>query len=323
MAEAAQAGKKRNKTMIDERMEKMSECFERLRPRINDAIAKTDLEAVFSKLKELREPTIVTGVGGSSVVSALFAKVIENKNHIICTEMMPRDLLYRDLSGYKNVVACSYSGGNIGVRASFDNDLKHYLFSANVKDFAEPIHYIIEDEEWSFVSIAGTLVPMAILFLYYTDNNVDLLNEILDQSEAFDIDPAAEIYEIMFGYENAVSATLLDSGITEGRLGASVLHEKYNYCHGRSQLNECMHNDMVYYVRNSELDELFIKELPDYYKHVIFVPCKYEDTVIGDFHTSWLSMQLVRQIAEAKGKDISEKNVPDISEILYTFKGRM
>lgn len=324
MAAAAQDGRKEGSgNMIDERMEKMSECFRKLKPRIMDSIEKTDLEEVFAKLRELKEPTIVTGVGGSSVVSSFFSEVIENKNHIICTEMMPRDLLYRDLSGYKNVVACSYSGGNIGVKASFDNDLKHYLFSANRKDFAEAIQYVVEDEEWSFVSIAGTLVPMSILFLYYTDNNMDLLNEILEQSMSFEIDPSNKVYEVMHGYENHVSAKLLESGIIEGSLGAAILHEKYNFCHGRSQLNESMHNDMIFYDGNSELDELYRKEMPKYYKHVIFVPKKYDDCVIADFHTAWLSMQLVRQIAEAQGRDISEKNVPDISEVMYTYKGGM
>ena len=66
--------------MIDERMEKMSECFKKLRLRINDAIAKTDLDAVFSKLRELKEPTIVTGVGGSSVVSAFLLCLLANSS---------------------------------------------------------------------------------------------------------------------------------------------------------------------------------------------------------------------------------------------------
>ena len=309
--------------VTDERMEKMEYCFSRLKPRIWDCVSKSDLEGIFGKLKEIDTPSIVTGVGGSSVVSLFFSKVIENKNHVICTEMMPRDLLYRDLSGYENVIACSYSGNNIGVSASFDNDLKHYLFSANRKDFAESIRYLVEDEEWSFVSIAGTMVPMTILFLYYTDNNTGLLKEILSEEISFDIDPSCEVYEIMHGYENQVSARLLESGITEGSLGAAVLHEKYNYCHGRCQLSTVMGNDLICFEDDSELNDLYMKQLPALYKRIIRLPRKYDDPVIADFHTSWLALQLVRQIAEAKGRDISEKNVSDVSEILYTYKGRM
>lgn len=309
--------------IVDERMEKMADCFDRLKPRIWDSVKKTDLEDVFNRLSELKEPTIVTGVGGSSVVSLFFSKVIENKNHVICTEMMPRDLLYRDLTEYRNVVACSYSGNNIGVTASFNNGRKHYLFSANKKDFARAIQYVVEDEEWSFVSVAGTLVPMAILLLYYTDNNVELLKEILDEEVKFDIDPSKDVYEIMFGYENQVSARLLESGITEGSLGTAVPHEKYNYAHGRCQLNAVMDNDLIYFRQDSELDALYEKELSDFYKHIIYIPKKYDDPVIADFYTSWLSMQLVRQIAQAKSRDISEKKVPEISEVLYTYRGKM
>ncbi len=309
--------------ITDERMEKMEYCFSRLKPRIWDSISRSNLEEIFGKLKDINRPSIVTGVGGSSVVSLFFSKVIENRNHVICTEMMPRDLLYRDLSGYENVIACSYSGNNIGVSASFDNDLKHYLFSANQKDFAESIRYTVRDEEWSFVSIAGTFVPISILFLYYTDNDTGLLKEILEEKISFEIDPSCSIYEVLYGYENQVSARLLESSITEGSLGAAILHEKYNYCHGRCQLNTVMNNDLIYFQDKSELNDLYMKLLPGFYRNIIKIPKKYDDAVIADFHTAWLSMQLVRQIARAKGRDISEKNVLDVSEVLYTYKGGM
>ena len=309
--------------MINEKMETMEVCFGKLNSRILKAVEDTDLNEVFEKLSELKEPTIVTGVGGSSVVSAFFSKVIENKNHVVCTEMMPRDLLYRDLSGYRNVVACSYSGNNIGVTSSFENDLNHYLFSASRKDFARSIHYSIKDPEVSFVSVAGTMVPLAILFLYYTDNNMELLKEILSEKVHFEIDPSCSVYEIMFGYENRISARLLESSITEGSLGIPVLHDKYNYCHGRYQMNEVMNNDLIYFVRNTELDELYLKELRDYYGHIIFIPQKYDDPVIADFNTAVVCMQLLKEIAEAQGKDICRKDVPDKGQLFYTFKGKM
>lgn len=309
--------------MLNEKMETMEYCFGRLNSRVLDVIRDTDLDDVFEKLKGLTEPTIVTGVGGSSVVSAFFSKVIENKNHIICTNMMPRDLLYRHIKGYRNVVACSYSGNNIGVRNSFANDLNHYLFSANKKENINSIQYVVNDPEISFISVAGTLMPMAVLFLYYTDNNVELLKEMLNSDAEFDVDPENEIYEIMFGYENRVSARLLESTITEGALGVPLLHDKYNYCHGRYQLNVVMKNDLIYFVRDTELDELYLKELKNCYDRIITIPQKYEDPVIADFHTVVLCFKFLKKMAEAKGTDFCRKDVPDHGQRFYTFRGKM
>lgn len=309
--------------MLNERMETMEYCFGRLNSRIISVIKDTDLNEVFEKLRGLDEPTIVTGVGGSSVVSAFFSKVIENKNHVICTDMMPRDLLYRDLKGYRNVVACSYSGNNIGVRASFENDLNHYLFSANKKDGINSIQYVVSDPEVSFISVAGTMMPLAVLFLYYTDNNVELLKEILASDAEFNIDPDNMVYEIMFGYENLVSARLLESTITEGALGVPLLHDKYNYCHGRYQLNVIQKNDLIYFVRDTALDELYLKELKECYDRIICIPQKYQDPIIADFHTAILCFKLLKKIAESKETDFCRKDVPDHGQMFYTFKGKM
>lgn len=309
--------------MLNEKMETMEACFGKLYKRITDAINDTDLDAAFAILASLREPTVVTGVGGSAVVSSFFSKVIENKNHVICTDMMPRDLLYRDLTGYRNVVACSYSGNNIGVKASFNNDLAHYLFSANRKEDVPSIQYVIKDPEVSFISVAATMVPLTVLFLYYTDGNTNLLKEILDCRLDADPDPDNCVYEIMYGYENKASVTLLESTITEGSLGAAVLHDKYNYCHGRYQLNTVSKNELIYFVQDSELDRIYLEELKKCYDRIIMIPKKYDDPVIADYHTAVLCFQLLKKMAEAKGADFCRKDVPDHGQLFYTFKGKM
>jgi len=103
--------------------------FDLLEKRVNDAIWKTDLEYIRSELRKIKEPTIVSGVGGSSVVSDFCSKVLNKKNEIIAINSEPRDFVYRNLNGFKNVIACSYSGNNYGVQLSFNNNLKHYLLS--------------------------------------------------------------------------------------------------------------------------------------------------------------------------------------------------
>ena len=78
-----------------------------LKRRVEDAFDKTDLEYIRKSLLELKEPTIVSGVGGSSVVSGFGAKVLNRKNNIITIDSEPRDFIYQNLSGFKNVISCS------------------------------------------------------------------------------------------------------------------------------------------------------------------------------------------------------------------------
>ena len=303
--------------------ETMDYCFSRLEERINDAIERTDIQELFNNLKGIDTPTIATGVGGSGIVSSYFCKVLSAKNSIICTDVTPRDLLYKPLNGYKNVIACSYSGKNIGVKASFSNDLKKYLFSINTIDGTVPLQYRVGDEEESFVSVAGTLIPMSLLFLYYTDGDINLLKDILHSDFSWDCIPSSKVVEVLYGYEQCTAAKLLESTMTEGGLAAPVLHDKYDYCHGRCKLNDSQNNDLIYFRSKNELDDLFMKELPIFYDSVTVLNSRYTDIVINDFYLSYATLLLCKKMAEAEGKDLSKKIVPDISEKLYLFNGQL
>ena len=303
--------------------ETMSYCFSRLEDRIFGAIDSTDLISFFDALRGISTPTLVTGAGGSSVAALYLSKVISAKNNTICTEVMARDMLYMPLDGYENVVSCSYSGKNIGVKATFRNDLKKYLLSANTKEGTIPLQYKVNDEELSFISFAGTLIPMSLLFLYYTDGDIDLLKEIMHTEFTWDQLPDSKVIEILYGYEQATAARFLESTLTEGALAAPVLHEKYNYCHGRCKLNDDQKNDLLYFAADNELDNLFKKELPDFYSSVTVLEGKYQDQVVNDFYHTYQAMMLCKAVAESKGKDLSKKIVPEISEKLYLYRGEM
>ncbi len=303
--------------------ETMDFCFAHLKQRVLDSVELTDTAGLFEELSGIRGNTLVTGVGGSSVVSAYFAKVLEKKNHICCTDVFPRDLLYRDLSGYRNAAACSYSGKNIGVDAAFSNDLNHYLFSGSTRESVHSLQYTVHDEEMSYVSFAGTLIPMALLLLYYTDNDLDLLHQILDREPVFDAVPERDVTEILYGYENTVSAKFLESALTEGGLSAPVMHEMYNYCHGRCRLNDAYHNDLIYFAGNSGLDDVYQSELPGFYPFVMRMDRKHEDDIINEFAMTYECMYLCRKMAEQRGRDLSRKIVPEISEVLYTYHGKL
>lgn len=146
--------------------------FDFLKARVIDSLDNTDLEFIRSELSKLSEPTLFSGVGGSSVVSEFGAKVINTKNGIISVNSEPRDFLYRNYGEFRNVVACSYSGNNYGVELAFLKGLRKYLLSNNSFDDSD-VTYLkygtTIDKERSFISLGATLIPISILMNYYLD----------------------------------------------------------------------------------------------------------------------------------------------------------
>ena len=143
-------------------MEKnMKENFEKLERRVFDSLYNTDLEKINYELSRIEGPTLISGVGGSSVVSEYASKVLNIKNHIITRNTEPRDLRYINTNLYKNVLACSYSGNNYGVELAFLNNLKHYLLASKVNNTRDitNLTYTCLDQEKSFISLAATLIP--------------------------------------------------------------------------------------------------------------------------------------------------------------------
>ena len=63
-------------------MEKnMKVNFEFLKERVIDSLNNTDLERINYELSKLDGPTLVSGVGGSSVVSEYASKILSNKKN--------------------------------------------------------------------------------------------------------------------------------------------------------------------------------------------------------------------------------------------------
>ena len=96
---------------------------------------------VYYELSKINGPTLVSGVGGSSVVSEYASKVLAEKNHIITRNTEPRDFKYIDINLYKNVLTCSYSGNNYGV------DFTHtFIVPADVPSGAKFLYWEREDD---------------------------------------------------------------------------------------------------------------------------------------------------------------------------------
>ncbi len=277
--------------------------FIKLQERVLDSLEKTDLIKIKSILSSIKEPTLVSGVGGSAVVSLFLSKILSVKNNIICENVTARDLIYKNLTCFKNIMACSYSGNNYGVVSSFNNNLNKYLLSRKFKEGVTNINYSSIDIEESFISLSSTLIPMSILLAYYLDNDIDIIKEILNSTPEFHFSDS-NIYEVLSGYETNTASKFIESTLTESGIGIPIVHDKYDYCHGRSTLSYNYNSNLILLNTNSELDELY-------------------NSITDNYYFTYLSMLLCKQIADAKKKDLSIVDYSPLVKKLYYFKGEM
>jgi hypothetical protein len=299
--------------------DKMNDCFATLKDKVEYAIANTDLDLFFRKLDEIEGPTLVCGVGGSSVVASFLAKVLREKKHIVSTFAFPRDLKYMDLTPYRNVISVSYSGNNIGAEVMFQTDLKKYLLTGNERDDCDNIVYHMIRED-SYVSISATIVPLSLILLWYR-NDPDIVREILNEEIRSDSDNS--FYEVMSGYETSTASVMLESSITESGMAACVVHDKYNYCHGRINLSRHSNADLIFFKMDNELDDLLYENLKNHFRKIITISRKYEDDVINDYYATLISLKLIREIANNKGTDISDMKELADNDVFYRFNGEM
>ena len=307
-------------------MEKsMKTNFEFLKERVVDSLNSTDLEFIRNELSKLEEPTLFSGVGGSSVVSEFGTKVINAKNAIVSVNSEPRDFIYRNNNAFKNVVACSYSGNNYGVELSFLRGLKKYLLSNNSFDEKDVTYLKYDtniDKERSFISLGATLIPVSILMDYYLNGRDNPMLESIEEA-SFDFDLESDIYEIYSGYDTSTSSKYLESTMVESGIGIPIVHDKYAYCHGRSTLGINYNGTAIYYNRNTEFDKLMLEELKQYYSRIITIDSKYEDQILDDYQMLIQSMYLSKYIAEKKNKDLSKVEYSPIVKKLYKYKGKI
>lgn len=307
-------------------MEKnMKTNFDFLKERVIDSLDNTDLDYIRNVLSQLDEPTIFSGVGGSSVVSEFGAKVINTKNDIVSVNSEPRDFLYRNNSAFRNVIACSYSGNNYGVELSFLEELRKYLLSNNSFDNDEVTYLKYNtaiDKERSFISLGATLIPVSILMNYYLDgknsNMLDCIEEV-----SFDFDLGSDIYEIFSGYDTSTASKYLESTMVESGIGIPIVHDKYSYCHGRSTLGINYNGVAIYYNRNTEFDKMMLEELKQYYSRIIIIDTKFQDQILDDYQMLIQSMYLTKYIAEKKSKDLSKVEYSPIVKKLYRYNKKI
>ncbi len=306
-------------------VENMQINFDLLRERIVDSLKHTDLEFIRNELSKLLEPTVFCGVGGSSVVSEFAAKVINQKNGVLTVNSEPRDFIYRNNDSFRNVVACSYSGNHYGIEMSFSNDLKKYLLSSHLFDDANVtyLNYITTiAKEQSFISLGTTLIPVSILMDYYLKGNNHLMLDLIEK-KGFSFDTKSNIYEIFSGYDTSAASKYLETTMVESGIGIPIVHDKYDYCHGRSTLNRNYDGIAVYYNRNTEFDKMLLEELKRYYRTIVVIDSKFQDQILDDYQMLIQSMYLTKYIAEKKSMDLSAVNFSPMVKRLYKYYGEI
>ena len=303
-------------------MEKnMKENFEKLERRVIDSLNTTDLDRINYELSKLDGPTLVSGVGGSRVVSEYASKIIAHKNNIITRNTEPRDFNYMNIKPYKNVLACSYSGNNYGVEEAFLNDLKHYLLASKVNDREDitNLTYNCEDKEKSFISLGATLIPCSVLLNYYLNDKDRIIDSL--SSYDFNFDTKCDAYEIFSGFETSIASEFLNSTMVESGIGIPIVHDKYSYCHGRSTASTVNNNIAIYFNGHRELDDVLLEELPKYYKDVIVLDSSANP--FSEYQLLLKCMYLTKYIAESKEKDLSGVDYNPIVKKLYKYNGKM
>ena len=306
-------------------MEKnMKVNFEFLKERVVDSLNNTDLDFIRRELSKLEEPTLFSGVGGSSVVSEFGTKVINAKNKIITVNSEPRDFIYRKNDSFKNVIACSYSGNNYGVELSFLKKLKKYLLSNNSFDDKEVTYLQYNttiDKERSFISLGASLIPISILMNYYLDGNNEFLENI--ETSSFPLSLDGDIYEIFSGYDTNTASKYLESTMVESGIGIPIVHDKYSYCHGRSTFGINYKGIAIYYNRNTEFDRMMLEELKKYYRVIIIIGSRFEDPILDDYQMLIQSIYLTKHIDQERQKDLSKVKHSLIVEKLYRYNGQI
>ncbi len=313
-------------------MEKiMQENFDLLKKRIIDTHEVSDLKGIKDKIKSIKGNTICVGAGGSNVVANYASKVISklNGNLVLC--MMPRDLEHINLANFDNVLIASYSGKGKAVDLALNNKLNKYLLSNNdIKyDGVTNITYnnTIEKEN-SFISLAATLMPMSILLKTYMGlrdpHYISIIEEMFDKVKV-NI-KWNDIYEIIGGIENSTVIKYLESTMVESGIAVPVVHDKYDFCHGRSTLSYKNNSGLIYLDnRNKEIDKLILSEAKKYYNEVITLNGYYPspDELTDEFYMTLQAMYLNKKLAENKDEDLSGVDHSPLVYKLYNFKGTM
>ncbi len=304
----------------------MEENFKLLFDRIIDTLEKTDLIKIKNQLENIKGNTVFIGSGGSKVVATFASKILNGSN-----VKSSRDLNYMGLNNIDNIMIFSYSGIGYTIENLLKNNKKIYLFTNGNREYenVENIKYNSSlKSEHSFISLASTLMPMTILYNYYKNLEINhlklILNDMFEKAKNINIE-SNNVYEILTGYDTLTASTYLESTMVESGIAVPIIHDKYDYCHGRTTTSYKSHNGLIYYENTKELDKLLLENLSKYYTEIIKIEKYYSDDFVidNDYYATIKSMYLTKKLAENKQIDLSKIEYSPLVKKLYYFKGEM
>lgn len=304
----------------------MEENFKLLFDRIIDTLEKTDLIKIKNQLENIKGNTVFIGSGGSKVVATFASKILNGSN-----VKSSRDLNYMGLNNIDNIMIFSYSGIGYTIENLLKNNKKIYLFTNGNREYenVENIKYNSSlKSEHSFISLASTLMPMTILYNYYKNLEINcfklILKDMFEKSKNINI-KSNNIYEILTGYDTLTASTYLESTMVESGIAVPIIHDKYDYCHGRTTTSYKSHNGLIYYENTKELDKLLLENLSKYYSEIVKIEKYYSDDFVidNDYYATIKSMYLTKKLAENKQIDLSKIEYSPLVKKLYYFKGEM
>lgn len=309
--------------------------FNKLEQRLLDANSNIDSPRNYQILDTITEPNISIGSGGSYPAAIFGSKILTDKG-IPSFSMTPRDAIY-NVKGINNLICYSWGGRNYAVKRAMENYSNPIVAHANEKKlFAKEIrfHYGGMDKEHSFISEADTLIPMGELLKYYLHrkglNEEKYLNNIIKETlrnTLINYDVNNSIFEIMAGDDTNTPARILESTMTESAIGIPLIHEKYDYCHGRSvtsSTNKGEHTLIYLLNQETELDRLLLELIPHNYKNVIILKSGTNDRLIGEYILSLKAVLLCNYIAQMKGMSLSQVDYnPSVVKKLYRYQGEL
>lgn len=286
---------------------------------------------VSKKIHSIKGSTLCVGSGGSRVVADFASVVLNIKNNCVVKVVEPRDVLYENLKGYKNLFVCSYSGNNHGVDVLSSLKIRKFLFTygdINKKGYKRIKLNSEMEKEKSFISLGATIMPMSVLLSYYLKDGIkDVFDEMYDKVREikFDVKNPDLPFDIITGNDTSTSDVYLESTFIESGLGEIIRHSKYDFCHGRSTLVYTQKRNLIYLVGNrNELDDLLLNELKDKYNDIVVLESKYNDIVLNNYYLTLCSLFFTKYLAELKGIDLSIVNYDkDLCKKLYKYKGIM
>lgn len=286
---AQNRGEKRKSSDFHHGRQRIRANINRLLDRILLALDSDAVEKIEKVLNSANGNIVVVGTGGSFSAAVFIAKCISQFHPCsIAKAYRPRDVLIRGFSKVNRVILLSYSGmtkdiQNVykackiaGVKVNLisnlqcDSDAKFY-------ETNDVISYRPKNgtRERGFLSMAGTLIPMALFGEIYYKGEESFRNFLASsfsyRSQEFEEESLLQnvlernlIVDVYSGADTLCASTDLESKFVEAGLGRVTIHEKKDFSHGRFTISDEYPPNMVIFLDN--IHGLYSEKLLQYVK---------------------------------------------------------